>query len=66
MIIETESRKELERLVAVLSLGLCTAVESNCLSSEEAESYLFNRLCCINTLPGPEGPGYTDGTPFGA
>jgi|GEM_PF-3042105 len=42
MIIETESRKELERLVAVLSLGLCTAVESNCLSSEEAESYLFN------------------------
>lgn len=42
MIIEVETNPEVERLVAILSLGLCAAIETNCLSSEEAERYLFS------------------------
>jgi len=41
LVVEVESRPEMESLIAVLSLGLLTAVEQNCLTADEAEQYLF-------------------------
>ncbi len=42
MIIKLEDRSEIECLVAVLSLGLCTALENKYLTIQEAEDYLFS------------------------
>ncbi len=41
LVVEVESRSEMDCLIAVLSLGLLTAVEQNCLTADEAERYLF-------------------------
>ncbi len=41
LVVEVESRSEMDCLIAVLSLGLLTAVEQNCLTADEVEQYLF-------------------------
>jgi hypothetical protein len=42
MLLEMDDRTELSQLVAVMSLGLCAAIEGGCVSIEEAERRLFN------------------------
>ena len=42
MFIEVESREEIDCLVAVLSLGLCMALEGGQLTINEANNYLFS------------------------
>lgn len=41
MFIEVEDPSEIDCLFAVLSLGLYTAIEQGCISTEDAEHYLF-------------------------
>lgn len=40
--IDIEGKKEIERILAILELGLLTALENNLISIEESEGYLFN------------------------
>ena len=42
MTITVNSRVEIESLVAILSLGLCAALESDSATISEAENYLFS------------------------
>jgi Protein of unknown function (DUF3969) len=42
MLLEMDDRTELSQLVAVMSLGLCAAIEGGSVSIEEAERRLFN------------------------
>jgi hypothetical protein len=42
MLLEMDDRTELSQIVAVMSLGLCAAIEGGSVSIEEAERRLFN------------------------
>ena len=42
MVIQVEDKTEIERLLSILSLGLCSALEQGALSIEAAERYLYS------------------------
>jgi hypothetical protein len=42
MVIQLQDKTEIERLISLLNLGICAALESQVLSLEEAESYLYS------------------------
>lgn len=42
MIIQAEDKTEIERLLSLLSIGLCVAIEQGALSITAAEDYLYN------------------------
>lgn len=42
MVIQVEDKTEIERLLSILSLGLCAALEQGALSIEAAERYLYS------------------------
>jgi Protein of unknown function (DUF3969) len=42
LMIHLQEKQEIERLISIISLGLCTAIERGVLSLEEAESYLYS------------------------
>ena len=42
LVIQLEDKSEIERLISIVNLGICTALESGILSIEEAESYLYS------------------------
>ena len=41
-VIQLENRTEIELLISLLNLGLCAALNSGCLTIEEAEIYLYS------------------------
>jgi hypothetical protein len=42
MIIKLQDKTEIERLISLINLGICAALESQILSIEEAEFYLYS------------------------
>ena len=42
LMIHLQEKQEIERLISIIILGLCTAIERGVLSLEEAESYLYS------------------------
>lgn len=42
LVIQVEDKTEIERLLSILSLGLCSALEQDALSIEAAERYLYS------------------------
>ena len=42
LIVQLQDKPEIERLISIINLGICTALESGVLTLEEAESYLYS------------------------
>lgn len=42
ILIKAEGKQEIEVLIAVLNLGICTALENNLMTLEQVESYLYS------------------------
>ncbi|WP_066495567.1 DUF3969 family protein [Abyssisolibacter fermentans] len=42
LVIKAHEKREIERVLAIIELGLLTALESDSIGIEEAEGYLFN------------------------
>lgn len=42
LVIKVDKKKEVNRVLAIIQLGLLTALENNSISIEEAEGYIFN------------------------
>jgi len=42
MVIQVEDKTEIERLLSILNIGLCVAIEQGTLSIETAEHYLYS------------------------
>lgn len=42
LVIKVDKKKEINRVLAIIQLGLLTALENNSISIEESEGYLFN------------------------
>lgn len=42
MVIQLQDKAEIERLISLINLGICAALENQALSIEEAEFYLYS------------------------
>lgn len=42
LIVQLQEKAEIERLISIINIGICTALESGALSFEEAETYLYS------------------------